>query len=168
MDIPPTILPRKITFELSRDLSRVASRRYYSRKFLKPLGISCIGVALCILSLIYSGSEGAGVTWLLLGFFAFAILVFTRAYFTTLTGLEESRQRVTVLIEADGITWESSESVTTWKWSAVKRLWRFREVLLLFRYRKAWGCVVLPVAELGQEVSKAIEDKVRQNGGQVA
>jgi len=76
--------------------------------------------------------------------------------------------RIRVRIEPESITFETNESISTMKWSAIKQLWKFPDVLLLSRYKSEMTCLVLPVAELGAEVSKAIEDKVRQHGGRVA
>jgi len=170
MGTPPTILPRVITYEWSRDLSRAAARRYFSRRFRRPLIVFSIIGAVCIGGLIFDPRKDmAGAYWLPLIICLIPVLVFVRVYFKMTRAFEElSDKRVTVRVEPESITFETSESVSTMKWSAIKRLWRFPDVLLIFRYKTAdLTFSALPVAQLGAEVGRAIEDKVRQHGGQV-
>ena len=169
MDAPPPILPREIEYEWSRDLSRTAARRYFSRRFRRPLIVSSIISAVCIGCLIFDPrNDMAGACWLSLISCLVLILLFIRVYFGTTRTFEElPDKRIRVRVEPESITWETSESVSTLKWSAIKRIWRFPDMLLIFRYKTAQTYSVLPVAPLGIEVSRTIEDKVRQHGGQV-
>jgi YcxB-like protein len=170
MDTPPTILPREIKFEWSRDLSQAAARRYFSRRFRRPLIVFSLISAVCVGGLIFDPRKDmAGAYLLPLMICLIPVFLLILVYFKTTRHFEESPdKRITVRVEPESITWESSESVSTMKWSAIKRLWMFPDVLLIFTYKKAQVYSALPVAELGVEVSKTIEDKVRQYGGQVA
>lgn len=171
MDTPPAILPRTITYEWSRDVSRAAARRYFSRRHRRPLIVfSAIGVV-CIGGLIFDPHEDmAGAYWLPLIICLVLGLLFVPVYFMMTRTFEElPDKRITVRIEWESITFETSEAVSTMKWSAVKRLWRFPDVLLMFRYKnKDTGFSPLPVAQLGAELSRIIEEKVREHGGHVS
>ena len=170
MDTPPVILPREIRYEWSRDLSRTAAHRYFSRRFRRSLIVFAIISAVCIAGLIFDPRKDmAGAYWLPLIICLVLVLLFVRVYFKTTRTFEElPDKRITVRVEPESITWETSESVSTMKWSAIKRIWKFPDVLLIFRYKTAQVYSALPVSELGAEVSRIIEDKVRQHGGQVA
>lgn len=170
MDIPPTIFPREIEYEWSRDLSRRAARRYFSRRFSGTLIILSILIAVCIFGIIFDPTKGIFGFYRTVLIISFVlILLFIRVYLKMTRTFEEvQNNRIKVRIELDSITWETSESVSTMKWSAIKRIWRFPDVLLLFRYKTTEIYFVLPVARLGVTIGRAIEDKVKQHGGQVA
>jgi hypothetical protein len=78
--------------------------------------------------------------------------------------------RVSVRIEPESITVKSEKGDSTVKWSAIKTVWRFPDVMLLFWDKKnRLECsFAVPVASLGEEVSRYIEDRVREHGGKVA
>lgn len=82
---------------------------------------------------------------------------------------EVSDNRITVRVEPESITFESIEMVSTLKWSAIKRLWKFPEVLLIGCHKNTkTGFSPLPVAPLGAELCRFIEEKVREHGGKVS
>ena len=76
-------------------------------------------------------------------------------------------RKVTVRIEPESITFQTSEQTTTMKWSRIKKLWRYPDVLLLFTYDQQTYSM-LPAAPLGEDWRRFIEEKVREHGGQVA
>ncbi len=75
-------------------------------------------------------------------------------------------RHVTVHVEAESITFQTSEHTSTMKWSLIKKLWSFPDVLLVFTYGR-WNYSMIPVAPLGEELRRFIEDKVKEHGGKV-
>ena len=75
-------------------------------------------------------------------------------------------RHVTVRIEPESITLRTSEHVSTMKWSLIKQVWSFPDVLLLFTYGRA-NYVGIPVAAIGPESKRYVEDRIRQHGGKV-
>jgi hypothetical protein len=171
MEIPPIILPRTITYEWSRNLARTAGRRYFSRRFRNPMILSFIIGAVCTGGFIFDPREDmAGAYWFPLIPCLALILLYVLAYYRMTRNFEElPDNRITVRVEPESITFETSETISTMKWSAVKKLWKFPDLLLIYRYKKqnAVG-VVLPVAPLGAELCRFIEEKIREHGGQVS
>jgi hypothetical protein len=78
--------------------------------------------------------------------------------------------RFTVRVESESITVTSEKGSSTLKWSAVKTVRKFPDVVLLFWDKKNSldRAIALPAASLGEEVSRFIEDRVKEHGGQVA
>lgn len=104
-----------------------------------------------------------------LGFCLYLVLFIVRVYFRLTRTFEElPDNRITIRFDAEGFTYKTSESVTTCKWSAIRKLLKFPDCLLLFFRKKGGDYLALPVPQLGAELSRAIEDKVRQYGGAVA
>ena len=171
LEIPPIILPRTITFKWSRKLARTAGRRYFSRRYRGHMIVLSIISAFCIGGLIFDPREEmAGAYWLPLILCLALILLYVLAYYTRPRTFEESPDnRVTVRVEQESITFETIELVSTLKWSAIKRLWKFPDVLLIgFHKNMRTGISPLPVAPLGAELCRFIEEKVREHGGQVS
>ncbi len=75
--------------------------------------------------------------------------------------------RVTVRVEPESITFQTSERSTTLKWSAIKTLWSYPDVLLFFTYDRQTYTAV-PVAALGEDLRRFIEEKVREHGKDAA
>jgi hypothetical protein len=170
METPPVILPREITYEWSRELSKASMRRFLWRQHRAFLIIFSIFAAASIGCLAFDHrKELAGKYWGSLAISLVPVLLFVKAYFGTAKIFENlPDNHVTVRIEPEGITFKTSESVSIWKWSAIKRLWKFSDVWLVFRYKQSMSYSVLPTAELGADLTKFIEDKVKQHGGLVA
>jgi len=78
--------------------------------------------------------------------------------------------RFTVRIEPESITVKSEKTDSTIKWAAIKTMWRFPEMIFLFwdKKNRLDHSFALPVASLGEEASRYIEDRVRKHGGRVA
>ncbi len=172
MDETTTILPREINYEWSRELSRAAARRYFSRRFRQPLIVLSVFCALFIVALIFEPHSNPAASFMPLFGFAFClspVLLLVRVYFSMTKSFDElPDNRIRVRIESESITFETCESISTMKWRAIKQLWKFSDVWLLSRYKTKTTCFVLPVTQLDEAISKAIEEKVKQHGGRVA
>jgi hypothetical protein len=171
MDFPPIILPRTITYEWSRNLTKAAGRRYFSRRHRRPMIVFCIIGAVCIGGLVFDPrADMAGAYWVPLILCLALILLYVLAYYRITRTFEEvPDNRITVRVEPESITFETSEFVSTMKWSAIKRLWKFPDVLLICLHKnRKTGFTPLPVASLGAELCRLIEEKVREHGGQVS
>jgi hypothetical protein len=91
------------------------------------------------------------------------------AYYRRIQKIREEMpdHRVTLRVEPESITFQTSERSTTLKWSAIKMLWSYPDVLFFFTYDKQIYTAV-PVAALGDELRGFIEEKVREQGKEVA
>jgi len=107
---------------------------------------------------------GDGFWWLVIGAPA-AYAGFWRAYYDRVKKIREEMpdHRVTVRVEPESITFQTSERTTTIKWSGIKAVWSYPDVLLLFTYDRQTYTAV-PSAALGEELRRFIEDKVREHG----
>jgi hypothetical protein len=119
-----------------------------------------------VCGLLFGG--GHRFWWLVIGVPVF----FVCAWFAYYRRIQKIRQempdhRVTLRIEPETITFQTSERSTTLKWSAIKTLWSYPDVLFFFTYDKQIYTAV-PVAALGDDLKQFIEQKVREEGKVVA
>lgn len=165
MDTPPITLPREITYEWSQELVKLGARRFIIRQAGRRLLVFLCIIAALIAILAFMGDA----SWWLLAILALIPPCLWVVYYFRVTSIryEMPDRRVTVWVDPESITFQTSEHVTTMKWSGIKRLWSFSDVLLLFTYTKQ-NYSVLPVAPLGEELRRYIENKVRESGGEVA
>jgi hypothetical protein len=172
VEIPPTIFPRVVTYEWSRDLSEASAKRYFSRRFRNAwsLAILLVGIcAVCIGGLIFDKRQDMAIEyWVPIIIALMAVLSLGWLYFkVTSRWVELPDNRITVSFESEGVTFKTSETVSTMKWSTIKRLWKFPDVWLVFWFKGSDRFSPLPVEHLGPDLTKAIEDKVREHGGQI-
>ncbi len=165
MNTPPITLPREISYEWSPDLVKLGARRFIVRQVGRRMLVFMGFLAVLIALLALLGQP----LWWLLGIVALIPLLLWLVYYYRITHIryEMPDRRVTVRVELDSITFETSEHRSTLKWSGIKKLWSFSDVLLLFTYTKQTYSA-LPVAPLGEELRRYIESKVRENGGEVS
>jgi hypothetical protein len=173
MDTQPAIISREITFDWTLDFARAIRRRHFSHQIRRPclvfLPIGIIGL-LGIWLHSQRGESGGGY-WFLI---CLSILPFVlwgmHHWATNQIQPAGAVPRFTVRVEPESITVTSEKGSSTLKWSAVKTVWKFPDVVLLFWDKKNSldHAIALPTASLGEEVSKFIEDRVKEHGGQVA
>jgi hypothetical protein len=111
---------------------------------------------------------GHGFWWLAIGAPAFYVAMWL-AYYGRIQKIRQEMPdpRVTLRVEPESITFHTSERTTTLKWSAIKLLWSYPDVLFFFTYDKQIYTAV-PVAALGDDLRRFIEEKVREHGKEVA
>jgi len=164
MEQPPISLPREISYEWSPDLVKLGTRRFIMRQAGRRMIVFLILIGLLIAALALMGAT----FWWLLAIAAVIPPCLWLVYYlrVTRTRYEMPDPRVTVRIDQESITFQTSETSSTMKWSGIKRLWSFPDVLLVFTYTKQTYSA-LPVEPLGDELKRYIENKVRENGGEV-
>lgn len=173
MDTSSVTNPREITFEWSADFARAVRRRHFSRQIRRPcmvfLPIGIIGL-LGVLLHTQRGQSGDGYWFLIcISISPFALWAIHHLA-TSQMRCDVAVPRVTVRIEPESFTVKTEKSVSTIKWSAIKTIWKFPGVVLLFWDKKNSldHAFAMPVAALGEEVCRFIEDRVREHGGVVA
>jgi hypothetical protein len=75
---------------------------------------------------------------------------------------------MTIQIEETGMIFQTNSSTTSIKWSDIRRIWQCPDFWFIFGQSPARVFCTLPVAPLGVEMIKAIEEKIRQYGGQAS
>ena len=173
MDTQPTNISREITFDRTLDFHRAVKRRHFSRQIRRPclvfLPIGIIG--LLGIWLRFQKGEAGGYYWFLICISAAPFVLWGMNHWaTSQIRLVGAVPRFTVRVEPENITVTSEKASSTLKWSAIKTMWKFPDVILLFWDKKnsLHQAIALPVAPLGEEVNRFIEDKVREHGGKVA
>jgi hypothetical protein len=173
MNTSSAISPCEITFEKSAVFYRAIRRRHFSRQIRRPcmvfLPIGMIGL-LGVLLHLQKGESGGGY-WLLI---CISILPFAlwgaHHWATSQIRPAGTAPRYTIRVEPESITITSAQGGSTLKWSAVTAMWRFPDMIFLFWDKKTNldHAVALPTASLGGDLSRFIEDSVREHGGVVA
>lgn len=158
-------MQREITFEWTPELVRLGARRFISRYAGRSLVGFLIVLAIGITGLVMG--DGSGFWWLITILPVVYALMWIRYYVRVTKILSEMpNRRVTIRVEPETITFQTSEHTSTMKWSLIKKLWSFPDVLLVFIYGR-WNYSMIPVAPLGEELKRFIEDKVKEHGGKV-
>ena len=159
-------MQREISYEWSPEFVRLCSRRFVFRYARRSFIFCLVLFALGVCGVIFAGGSGF---WYLVISLPVAYVCFWRAYYDRIRKIrqEMSDHRVTVRIESESITFQTSERSTTLKWSAIKTLWSYPDVLFFFTYDRQTYTAV-PVSALGEDLKEFIEDKVRENGKEVA
>jgi len=161
----PPVVPGEATYEWSRDLIRKSVWRFLSRFARPSLVLAIVLLALGIFSMLAGYS--AWMSGLFIGTPFGLGLVWLRYYLMVTRIYDQMRdRRVTVRIEPESITFRTSEHVSTMKWSMIKQAWSFADMLLLFTYGRT-NYVGLPVAAIGPELKRYVEERIRQHGGKV-
>jgi hypothetical protein len=150
-------MQREISYEWSPELVRLGTRRFISRYAGRSLIAFAVVMILAIVALTVGRTEGFwwGVILLPVIYFAFWFGYYKRAVKIC---YEMPDRKVTVRIEPESITFQTSEHSTTMKWSRIKKLWRYPEVLLLFTYDQQTYSM-LPVAPLGEDGGGSLRRK---------
>jgi hypothetical protein len=156
----------EITYEWTPELVRIGARRfvyrYAGRSLMGFLVVLFIGIAGVVIT------NGDDFWWLITIIPIGYALIWVRYYLRVTKIADEMPERhVTVRVEAESITFQTSEHTSTMKWSLIKKLWSFPDVMLMFTYGH-WNYHLIPVAPLGEELRRFIEDKVKAHGGKVA
>jgi hypothetical protein len=158
-------IKREITYKWTPELVRIGTRRfifrYAGRSLFGFLTVLAIGVAGLMVD------NGEGFFWFITVLpFGYA-LIWVRYYFrVTKMSYGMTGRNVTVRVEPESITFQTSEHISTMKWSLIKKLWSFPDVLLVFTYSPL-NYSMIPVAPLGEELRCFIEGKVKKHGGKV-
>src|SRR5436190_1969000 len=156
---------REISYEWTPQLVRMGTRCFISRYAGNSLIGFLIVWAIGIAGLVMGG--GDGFWWLITILPIVYALTWVRYYFrVTKISDEMPARHVTLRVEPESITFQTSEHTSTMKWSLIKKLWSFPDVLLVFTYDR-WNYSVIPVAPLGEELTRFIEAKVNEHGGKV-
>ena len=158
-------MEREISYEWSRDLVRIAARRFLIRYAGQSLIASLIVLAIGLGGLIL---DGGNVFWWLIAIPPVIYTLLWVQYYLRITKAanELLGLRVTIRIGPESMTFQTDEHTSTMKWSAIKNLWSFPEVLLVFTYNR-FNYSLIPVPLLGEELKQYIEAKVSENGGKV-
>jgi hypothetical protein len=172
MNAQPSIISREITFEWPLDFAKAIRRRHFSRQIRRPcLVFLPIGIFGLIGVWLHSqkGESGGGYWVLICISVAPFVLWGLHHWATSQMRPSGAIPRFTVRVEPESITVKSEKSESTIKWAAIKTMWRFPEMILLFWDKKNQldHSFALPVASLGEEGSRYIEDRVREHGGVV-
>jgi hypothetical protein len=158
-------MQREISFEWSHELVRYATLRFISRYAGGSLIAAAILMIVSIVALVVGRAEGFWWVGIFLPVIYF--LIWLGYYMRSVRICDEMPDRkVTVRLDPESITFETSEHSTMMKWSGIRKLWRYSKVLLLFTYDQQTYSM-LPVAPLGEDGRRFIEEKVREHGGQV-
>jgi hypothetical protein len=173
MNAPSAISPREITFEKPVELYRTIRRRHFSRQMRRPclafLPIGVIGL-LGVLLHLQRGESGGGY-WLLIctSILPFAIWA-AHNWATSQIRAAGPAPRYTVRVELESITITSEKASSTLNWSAITTMWKYPDMIFIFWHKKTDidHAFALPTASLGEDLSRFIEDRVREHGGVVA
>ena len=159
-------MQREISYEWSPELVRLGARRFIAR-YAGPWLVGFTIIMLVAILALAAGWEGH-FWWVMIILPAIYAALWFRYYVRVVKICDEMPDRkVTVRIEPESITFQTSEHSSTMKWSRIKKLWRYPEVLLIFTYDQHTYSM-LPAGPLGEEGRQFIEEKVREHGGQVS
>ena len=173
MNTSPVISPREFTFEKPVELYRTIRRRHFSRHMRRPcLGFLPIGIIglLGVFASFYRGGSG-GAFWLLIGI---SILPFAtwaiHNWSVSQIRAAGPAPRYTVRVEPESLTVKTEKASSTLKWSAISTIWKYPDMIFIFWDKKTNinHAIVLPTASLGEDLSRFIENRVREHGGVVA
>lgn len=163
---PKQTMQCEITYEWSPELVCLGTRRFILRYAGRSLVASAVIMVLAIAALIIGRAES--FWWIIIILPVIYALIWFGHYRKAVRVCKEMPDRgVTVRIDPEGITFQTSQHTTTMKWSLIRRLWSYPDVLLLFTYTQQ-TYTILPSAVLGDDTRRFIEEKVREHGGQVA
>lgn len=113
-------------------------------------------------------AKGIVAGWVFIGVSVWIAVLFLKQYLRAVTPAEEkSDRKVTVRVEAESITFRTSQKESTLKWSEIKEAWSSPDVLMLFP-QGTRQYIALPVAPLGDDLREYIETNIKQNGGKVS
>ena len=156
-------MTREFTFQRTPDLVGPVTRRFIRRNASKGFVVSALLVPIAIFFLVRGRFEV--LAWLGIIVPALYILVWIIYYQRALKVCRELPDpTVAIKIEPEGITFSMPDQTTTMKWSRIKTLWRFPEALLFFTFDQQ-TFTMIPLAELGEDGAKFIEEQVRAAGG---
>lgn len=155
-----------ISYEWSPELVRIGTRRYIARHVGSRL--VAFAAALVVAAIALAAGSAGGFWWVVIIVSALYLLIWA-GHDLRMVKMRDERPdpMVSIRMEPECITFQSSEQTTTMKWSGFKKLWRFKEVLLVFLHGQR-AYLILPAGPLGEEGRRFLEDKVREHGGQVA
>ena len=173
MNTSPAIISREITFEWPLGFARAIKRHHFSRQIRRPslvfLPIGIIGLIGVWLHL-QKGESGGGY-WFLICISAAPFVLWGLHYWAT-SQMRPSGAvpHFTVRVEPESFSITGAQGSSTLKWSQVTTMWRFPDMILVFwdKKNRLDHSFALPVASLGEEGSRYIEDRVREHGGVVA
>jgi len=167
------VMATQITYERTADFIRAVKRRHFARltrkNFVAYLPVGIIRL-LGVIGSLHSGKSGA-VFWLLIGISVLWPVLWVLHYSaTSYIRLPGPAARFTAKIEPESITITSGTSSSTLLWSKVTGLWRFPELVFIFWDKKIDldHAIALPTSPLGSDLSRFIEERVREHGGRVA
>lgn len=155
-------MQREVTYVWSSDFVKISTRRFYARYARRSVVFCLVLMAVGIGALILGW--GTGFCWLVIGAPVFFFYVWRAYYERALKICKEMPDRhVTLRVEPESITFQTSDRTTILKWSAIKEVWSYPDVLFLFTYGRH-SYTAVPTAPLGDDLKKFIEDKVREYG----
>jgi len=172
MTTPSAISPREISFEKPVELYRTIRRRHFSRQMCRPslalLPVGIIGL-LGVLLHVHRGESGGGY-WILIGISILPFAVWaTHNWSVGQIRATGPAPRYTVRVEPESITITSEKASSTLKWSAISTMWKYPDMVFIFWDKKTDinHAIALPTASLGEDLSRFIEDRIREHGGVV-
>ena len=115
-------MQHEISYEWSEEFVRLSTRRFVFRYARRSFIFCVVLLALGVCGLILAG--GDAFWWLVIGL-PVAYICFWRAYYDRIRKirLEMPDHRITVRVEPESITFQTSDRSSTLKWSAIKALW---------------------------------------------
>jgi hypothetical protein len=169
----PAFMATQISYEKTADFIRAVKRRHFARltrkNILVYLPVGIIGL-LGVIGSLHSGKSGGGF-WLLVGIFVLWPVLWVLHYSATgYIRLAGPAPRFTARIEPESITITSDKASSTLLWSQVTAMWRFPDLVFIFWDKKTDldHAIALPTSSLGTDLSRFIEERVREHGGRVA
>lgn len=166
-DAPRGALPREVTYHWTPDLARNAAGRFAGKANMFAMAVILLGIGTAIfLAYLITGNGSGACSFLICCVIFYAVMrtYIRRGWQMAFKQMPDSL--VTLSIAADTITFHSTGQVNIMQWSHIREMWIFPEVLLLFFHGRT-SYTPVPVAPLGGELKKVIEDKVSGHGGKV-
>jgi uncharacterized membrane protein len=158
-------MPTEISFDYAPELARRVARRFFfaSTQWLL-LVVSAVG--LFGLITVLAGERGwlQGASLTLLAIYLFQWYRYEGA--AAQVAQEMSDRAVTVRFDDNGLTFQTSDHLSTVNWSRFKRVVRLPEAWLFFIYTDH-NYTMIPSQSLDPALRAFIERKLKEHGGQV-
>jgi hypothetical protein len=170
METQPPLLPIEIKFDYSAEVVKKATERV--RYGISGKSGRFTGTAGLIMVMFFGGYVLTGGNWVALKGFIGGCVLLIAIGIAMVRGTRRKIARApsdtlrTVLIAADGMTFRSSGQVFSAEWSNFRELRVFPDFLVFYVYNQVDPRAV-PVGELGDDLKKVIETRIREHGGKV-
>ncbi|QDU40456.1 hypothetical protein Mal4_48130 [Maioricimonas rarisocia] len=155
----------EFTYHSSPALARLAAWRYIQRQVGLPLLAVLLLVVGCTVAITAGYRDWYVVTGLVAG--GLVLLAWVNVYLRSDAAFRSMPDpAVTVRLDEETITFETSEHTSVMKWSRIRQVWRFPDVWLFFSYGGG-AYTLIPTEMLTDGAKELIERRVTGQGGTV-
>ena len=137
---PPVLLPREVTYKLTRDFMKQRARRYLTKAHNHSRAVTILLLVIFLIGVagfaLDHRAETHGLYWLAILAPALRFL-FTGFEYWVLSRISQTQLNLQVVarIEAESLSIKTGDITTTIRWEAIKRLWKFSDLFSQLSHR---------------------------------